>query len=269
MLAKLRSAPCGVSFLLLTTLFLTIYLVAHSTPSAYVSMVDPHAWLIATTSSNCSPVVEQTVVTPPSNLTLPTFTRSTEQINSTVTLVSAFYPLSSSKHSLEDYAEWLQSFFGRIETPVMVFTTAAYANTILKARGNLPIYLSVEYSTPFDTRPIRGLEEEYYGHQHKIDREYYHNGGLYAVWNSKAFLMNRTTELNPFNSDYFLWVDAGCFRDADHPFRKWPDAEKVVKAFEGREAMPLFQVIQPLPTKTYSEWKLSDGPIDVDYMAGK
>lgn len=269
MTTKACSAPAVSTFLLLTGLFVSLYLLALSAPPSYYSdMVNSHSWLSAAPPASCNRSSEATAAAP-GTLTVPQFVQSSQfNATSAITLVTAFFPLSSSKHSVESYTEWLHSFFSRIETPVVVYTTPAYANVILAARGTLPIYLSVEYSTPFDTAPLRGLEAQYYGKQHDIDRERdHHNGGLYAVWNAKAALVNRSIELNPFSSDYFFWVDAGCFREVNHPFRHWPDVAKVEQIFQGRQDMPLVQVIQPLPASVYTDWKLSDGPLDYDYIA--
>lgn len=50
-----------------------------------------------------------------------------------------------------------------------------------------------------------------------------HNGNLYAIWNGKSFLLSRTSKENIYSSDYFFWVDIGCFREKN-PFVDWPNA---------------------------------------------
>lgn len=54
-----------------------------------------------------------------------------------------------------------------------------------------------------------------------------HNAFLYMIWNEKSHFLKKASYLNPYCSDYFLWVDIGCFRDPQHPFLSWPNPEKI------------------------------------------
>ena len=48
----------------------------------------------------------------------------------------------------------------------------------------------------------------------KIDPEYkYHNIELYKIWNEKFNFVYKSLLNNPFNSEYFMWSDIGCFRN--------------------------------------------------------
>lgn len=46
----------------------------------------------------------------------------------------------------------------------------------------------------------------------KIHPHYY----LYWIWNEKLEFLRRTIELNPFNSDFFAWVDSGYLREQSY-----------------------------------------------------
>ncbi len=56
---------------------------------------------------------------------------------------------------------------------------------------------------------------------------------LYAIWHSKVFWLYLATKLNPFKSKYFLWIDAGVFRDKASMFNwiEWPDMNEIEKLF--------------------------------------
>ena len=52
---------------------------------------------------------------------------------------------------------------------------------------------------------------------------------LNIIWNEKVFLLEKASILNPFNSEFFAWVDAGIctYRDSAPPTRPFPDLNKL------------------------------------------
>ncbi|KAK9759598.1 hypothetical protein K7432_017237 [Basidiobolus ranarum] len=115
---------------------------------------------------------------------------STSRNYTTTTLVSAYFPLTASKHSSDEYKKWLSNFLSNVNTPMVIYTTPQFAPTIQELRGDFPTIIRTQYESPFNVTPLQGLEEIYNGKQHDLDREKaYHNGNLYAIWNSKAFLV--------------------------------------------------------------------------------
>jgi len=55
-----------------------------------------------------------------------------------------------------------------------------------------------------------------------------HSVPLYMIWNEKSHFLKRAIELNPFSTDYFLWVDIGCFRVPNTEYLNWPNPERIV-----------------------------------------
>ena len=53
---------------------------------------------------------------------------------------------------------------------------------------------------------------------------------LNLIWNEKIFLIQRALELNIFESDYFIWIDAGIsiFRDITPPSYSFPNINKLI-----------------------------------------
>lgn len=66
-------------------------------------------------------------------------------ISHPVTLVTAYYPLSSgSKHSLEDYMKWTSNLFGHTRAPIVAYLPAGnISQTIREMRGDLPLTIKV------------------------------------------------------------------------------------------------------------------------------
>lgn len=61
-----------------------------------------------------------------------------------VTIVSAYYPLNSSKHSLQEYNEWMANFFPYVSAPIILYSPPGEAlHYILELRGDLPMTVKV------------------------------------------------------------------------------------------------------------------------------
>ncbi|KAF8183152.1 hypothetical protein BJ912DRAFT_1023254 [Pholiota molesta] len=192
-----------------------------------------------------------------------------------ILLVSAMFPLPTSKHTSDEYAAWLTHFLGRVETDIYFFTPPAFAPTVRSARpAYLPITIDTAYSTPFSVPPLKGLEEKY-DEMHSKDREgFRHTPSLYAVWNAKPWLLNEALEKMRERGevyDYAFWSDAGSFRD-DHAYRAWPEPARVQEVMEdgGEEgATPrIFLPLTGVPPRTARLWREPQGPLDAEVSEG-
>lgn len=194
-----------------------------------------------------------------------------------VLLVSALFPLVKSKHTKEDYAEWLSKFLGPITTDVYFFTTPDLEPLIRKARGNKLITINTTYDSPFSIPPLKGLESTYVA-MHVKDREKkYHSPELYAVWNGKSFFLNEAVKMVESEGkvyDYAFWNDAGSFRH-EHRYQNWPDAGRVEGVFhEGSELTKTNQEdlilfpIAVMPDKDVAAWQEDMGPVDNEFSEG-
>jgi len=96
-------------------------------------------------------------------------------------LVSAYFPLSKSKHSGREYQRWLTNFLANIRSDVFMFTTPKMVGTLQAVRGSLPLQLNTTFSHPSDAPVFDGLRESFRA-QWKIDPEQsIHNPELYMV----------------------------------------------------------------------------------------
>lgn len=198
-----------------------------------------------------------------------------------IILVSAFFPLPTSKHSPEDYAAWLKYFFAQVTTPIVIYTTPEFSPTVQRLRGDLPLTIDTTFQSPFAVPPLNGLEPIYADQHDRLDPEKARHGpALYATWNAKAWLLQHTVEKYSTNStEWFFWCDAGALRDS-HTFAHWPDLDRTRNVFSAAAAstgtpidelffIPMWGAPSSVATiKKAREWKEEDGPLDL-YLMGK
>ena len=84
-----------------------------------------------------------------------------------------------------------------------------------------------------------------------LDREKnIHNPNLYAVWNLKPFIANKVAnQLNPFDSSFFIYLDAGSFRQ--RTFVNWPNIEFVRNLASKIQDKMLFGQISYMNNNSY------------------
>jgi len=190
-----------------------------------------------------------------------------------ILLVSAFYPLSKSKHSHEEYSAWLSRYLSRVSTHIYFFAPPDIEPMIRQLRGDLPMTLNTTYASPYDIPPLVGMRPVYED-MHALDPEKdIHSPELYAVWASKTFFLDeglRNMEKLGIKYEYAFWNDAGSFR-GDQEFDQWPGAYRVPEIFEIGSRLTgtprkdlLFMPIWGSPPYSMRHWKEEDGPISTD-----
>jgi len=197
--------------------------------------------------------------------------------SSSILLVSAFFPLPTSKHTDSEYASWLTLFLGQVTTPMVVYTTSSFAPTIKAVRGSLPIIIDTRFQTPFEIPPLRGLEDIYQMQHTTLDPESRrHSPSLYATWNAKAwFLEDAATRHSGNHSRWFFWSDAGALREK-HVFADWPDPYRTEELFSRASRsmntsppplifIPIFDAPES-STKT-DGWTMANGPLNLYMMS--
>jgi hypothetical protein len=85
-----------------------------------------------------------------------------------------------------------------------------------------PITIIDDYETAFSMPPLENLGGTTWARQqNQMDPEnYMHVPDIYGIWTAKPWIVNQVAQSNPYNSKYFMWVDAGAMREPDvpHPF---------------------------------------------------
>ncbi|TFK26312.1 hypothetical protein FA15DRAFT_616074 [Coprinopsis marcescibilis] len=208
-----------------------------------------------------------------------------------ILLVTALYPLAKSKHSDEEYANWLRMFLSRIRSDIYFYSPeGSMQKQVEKAASALPasdddlkakinpnsnrnFILNTTYPNVFAVPPLKGLRERY-EKMHSIDREKgIHGAELYAVWNAKAFWLDEALKHSKQSFgreyDYAFWIDAGSFRH-EHTYSVWPDTGRVKEIFKGVEKQErMFIPISNAPSPVAGrKWKEEFGPFDEDVSEG-
>lgn len=126
------------------------------------------------------------------------------------TVVTAFYPLTKSKHSIHKYNDWIKNFC-KFNCNLVVFTTPEYSTLIstLRPTHNTHIITKDFYSYAMTTPEMMNMWQKH----HAYDREAaYHCPELYAVWAIKQECVMLAIKDNHFLSTHFVWCDIGIQR---------------------------------------------------------
>ena len=185
------------------------------------------------------------------------------------TIVTAYFPLTKAKHSQAEYLSWLENLLSFSRSPMIIFTSADFRPVLYRLRrnGSLPSFFIVDYQSPLEMAPIQPLVSTF-ELQHSIDpKRAYHSVELYAVWCAKSFMLHRSTELNPFRSKFFLYVDAGAFRSSNYRFENWPDSSIISKVLGDQRL--LLGMVGPLPRRYCPlNYSTNEGPIKIKLIEG-
>lgn len=158
------------------------------------------------------------------------------------TIVTAYYRIPS-KHSDAEYDAWIKTFAETLENPVVFFGEPEWCERFNKLRGNRPTAL---LELPFDKLYCHSiapwdtvLKNDKYQHLHTIP--------LYIVWNEKSCFVSRALQENPFDSEVFAWMDAGCFRMPERAWkcRNWPISNRLQSTDLNRITLVQVQPFMP------------------------
>ena len=135
-----------------------------------------------------------------------------------LTMVSGYWKVKN-KHG-DRFDEWFNTTL-QINCPYVFFADKEMIEIIKKYRKDLPTYY------------IECTIEDFYSYKYKDKMQIHHRNcpskELNIIWNEKIFLMQRAYEINPFQSNYFMWVDAGIctYRDKMPPKESFPNELKL------------------------------------------
>jgi len=135
-----------------------------------------------------------------------------------LTCVSGYWKIKN-KHG-NKFDIWLKNSL-RINCPYVFFCDKETMTRIKEYRVGLPTHF------------IECNIEDFYTYKYK-DKMLTHSQHcpsveLNLIWNEKIFLLQKAYKLNPFNSEYFKWIDAGhaIFRKKSPPNNSFPNLEKL------------------------------------------
>lgn len=168
------------------------------------------------------------------------------------TIVSSYYRIPS-KFPSEQYLSWIDNFL-KLTAPRIIFTNQE-TFPLLKAKipSSVENCLLVCYELEeFFTSQL--IDESGWTIQSLQDTESSHSIPLYKIWNEKSRMLQMGVQMNPFATDYFIWCDIGCFRDAN-AFKRNPDLFDFPRINNLPQDRILLLEIQPFTTeeKLYPE----------------
>jgi len=148
------------------------------------------------------------------------------------TVVTCYYKIKS-KHSPEEYDEWLTNFLSNIECNLVIFTSPDLKDYLLDKRPD-----HLKSKTHIICEEIHELElakkyENYWDYQYSIDNQQScgRTKECYILWNSKLWFLKKAIELNIFQSDKYVWTDIGCFRHSNYELiqvlKNYPDYNSI------------------------------------------
>ena len=135
-----------------------------------------------------------------------------------LTCVSCYFPVKN-KHD-NKYLKWFENTLS-IDCPYVFFTNSKYIDIIKKYRKHLPTYYIDCEIEDFFTYKYRNQMITHQIHCPSVE--------LNLIWNEKIFMIKKAYEINPFNSEWFQWIDAGIcsYRDNLPPNITFPNINKL------------------------------------------
>lgn len=135
-----------------------------------------------------------------------------------LTCVSGYWIIKN-KHG-DMFNKWFNNTL-KINCPYVFFSDKETIEVIKNYRQDLPTYYIECDITDFYTYKYKDKMIIHDIHCPSIE--------LNLIWNEKVFLLQKALKINPFNSDYFMWVDAGTciYRNTPPPNIYFPNNEKL------------------------------------------
>ena len=185
-----------------------------------------------------------------------------DNTESNVTIVTMLIKIPKSKHSNEDYKKWSSIMIDSLGVPFVAYVDEYWSESFIKRcrernlNGIVYIISNIwQLLSDLEIERNRNYIENYITEQVKKDQEKrIHSPELYAVWNIKAFIVNKTTNSNPYRSNFFIYTDCGAWRNK--VFSNWPDVKLIANLIPMLYDRILFgQVMDPPDLKRVSIYK--------------
>ena len=186
---------------------------------------------------------------------------------SLVSIVTGFFSIPGNPNrDMETYKSYMQRFLPIISTPMLVYTQHEDLGFLQSLRGKLPAQFK-SFESVWGLPPVKSLRQDYV-HQLTLDPERkIHVPEVFAVWNSKIWMILDASSINPYNSSYFLWVDIAATRWGEHPFRNWPDEARIHHLLQKHNNSILAEIVK-LPRGSLTGYQ-KDAPFyQKHFMAG-
>jgi hypothetical protein len=137
-----------------------------------------------------------------------------------VTIVSGYWNVKNKNGTNETYLKWFENTLS-FNCPYVFFGDKNSIEIIKKFRKDLPTYY-VELEIK-DFYTYKFYDTIITNDTHCPSKE------LRIIWLEKIFLVKKAIDINPFNSEFFMWMDAGIctHRDKKPSNKPFPSPEKI------------------------------------------
>jgi hypothetical protein len=135
-----------------------------------------------------------------------------------ITVITCYYKVKS-KHSFEDYSQWIKNLLLTIQCNIIIFTPAEQAESLTRLAMQNRKHLDANKNVKIIVKELEELEivkryPDIWEDQYRKDpTSNIRTKECYMIWNSKLALVREAILLNPFGSDKFVWNDIGSLRD--------------------------------------------------------
>jgi len=172
------------------------------------------------------------------------------------TIVTGYFQLEKSKASHDKYTDWMKNML-IIDNPMVIFCDEISKDLIHEFRKTKldKTIIIVTKITDFYTYKYYDNFVKHYDMD--LEQRVGHTPFLYMIWNEKSHFLKRAIELDPFHTDYFIWVDIGCFRIPNTDFLNWPNPSRIE---EMKKDKILLLLVQPFTIDECGCSSLSDLP---------
>ena len=135
------------------------------------------------------------------------------------TVVSGYWRVNG-KYSCDIFEKWFDNTL-RINCPYIFFGDEESIEIVKKFRKDLPThYIKLEIN-------------EFYSYKYKNNvchmLPHVPSTEVNLIWNEKINLVERAKEIDPYKSNYFMWIDAGIYnyRNKKPSIKQFPDPDKI------------------------------------------
>ena len=186
------------------------------------------------------------------------------------TVVSAFFNFSANSSRDAQMTAWVTTMLETVVAPMVIFCDVESIEFMQEVRTNQVVSQSIffVYDSVWDL--MRELEVK----RNASYRAAYESqaagtgtskraADLYAMRNLKAHMMRRVAEMNPYNSRFFIYSDAGAWKDPN--IERWPD-NTFVKALTNQRLGDSLLLGQLKPHDKH--WSCYDKMIAGTFLAG-
>ena len=184
-------------------------------------------------------------------------TKCKRPIKGLATIVTAYYDIPS-KHPTSRYEKWIPNLL-QASDPMVIFIdpTSDYKNwwpTIEKQRQHAPTLL---IAWPWSNLTMNTVFTDEFWNTYILPRDgqdrFRKGPDVYKIWNEKIILMRETARVNPFDTEFLYWMDAGYFRQVG-----WQCTSIIRNNITEKGVNPKTQLVYQM-VKDYPSYEIAGG----------